>query len=632
MNHTQATVEEELFQNLCALFPHLETELIESVMEQCSNEEEACIELLVDITADDEEEETLVEHMIHTVVPHVLSGSSTLVPLNHSQVNDDDDHYRNEDGFENHEEEEVIDEKERGVEFKNENESSSYQRRISKSGRAKKLFTILRGHEILDEMERELSVVSTILPVQTKYQTDAILKIYKWNTEKLIQDYGELGIDGILSKCGLLVNKSEDDTQDHHVSCCDSCFSENVTLIKNDICGHEFCEDCWRSYVEASISQGLLNGNKINCMAFGCNATITEEFMMSFVSDKFNEMFLKTKIDLFVANNHRLRWCVTPNCEGCIKKLCDENLYYVHCDCDAEFCFHCGEEPHFPASCSMFQKFRQIGQDVSRNVEFIKNTSTQCPGCKVFITKHQGCDQMTCALCHTRFCYSCGKQHGYGVMCSGIKERGNSKYNDEDYYIEEIHTRYQYKYNLYKQWLIEQQSSQYLYNLIVSSRSTATSRFGYCDSDFKFMFAMLSMIIRTRRLLKSCSVFAFFAFGLDVFLKEHSLTKKVDKSLKRNVGEKKKTEKAKQVIRHDLQNLKTYGSLFDSHYESLEKYVQELLGHLHDFVAKGFDEAKHMSFAGFKIQTNKLTEVVTKQTENLLETIKRMEMNDLKQQ
>ena len=100
--------------------------------------------------------------------------------------------------------------------------------------------------------------------------------------------------------------------------------------------------------MEASISQGLLNGNKINCMAFGCNATITEEFMMSFVSDKFNEMFLKTKIDLFVANNHRLRWCVTPNCEGCIKKLCDENLYYVHCDCDAEFCFHCGEEPHFP--------------------------------------------------------------------------------------------------------------------------------------------------------------------------------------------------------------------------------------------------------------------------------------------
>ncbi|KAG2387117.1 hypothetical protein C9374_002152 [Naegleria lovaniensis] len=594
--------DDELFQNLCSLFPNLETDVIESVMEQCSHDEEACIELLVDIAGEEDSEMISSEATITTEKDTIT---------NQNETTDEEEIYALDDF---HDDDEMITER---------TTSSD-----SKTEKSKKLFALLRDDEILDEMEKELSLASTILPVQTKYQIDAILKFYKWNTDKLIQDYGELGIDGILCKSGLSVNKqSQDETTSN--SCCESCFNENVSLIKNDICGHEFCEDCWRSYIESSISQGLLNGSKINCMAFGCNATITEEFMMSFVSEKFNEMFLKTKIDLFVANNHRLRWCVTPHCGYCIKKLCDETLYYVHCNCDAEFCFHCGEEPHFPATCEMLQKFCKYGQDISRNVEFIKNTSTQCPGCKVFISKNQGCDQMTCSLCRTRFCYSCGKQHGYGVMCDGVKERG-AKFNDEDYYIEEIHTRFMYKYNLYKQWLTEQQSSQYLYNLIISCRSTATSQFGYIDSDFKFMFSMLSMIVRTRRLLKSCSIFAFFAFGLDVFLKENSLTKPVDKTLKRNVTEKKKSEKAKQELRHDLNNLKTYGSLFDSHYENLEKYIQKLLGNLFEFIAKGFDHSKHNAFGGFKLQTTKLMNVITKQTENLIDTIKRMEMNDLK--
>lgn len=45
-----------------------------------------------------------------------------------------------------------------------------------------------------------------------------------------------------------------------------------------------------------------------------------------------------------------------------------------------------------------------------------------CPGCRYLVSKSRGCNHMTCAACHTEFCFNCGcewphSRHGQSISC-----------------------------------------------------------------------------------------------------------------------------------------------------------------------------------------------------------------------
>ncbi len=43
------------------------------------------------------------------------------------------------------------------------------------------------------------------------------------------------------------------------------------------------------------------------------------------------------------------------------------------------------------------------------SMELIENTSKQCPQCKSWMQKLDGCNKMTCVKCHCYFCWLCKK-------------------------------------------------------------------------------------------------------------------------------------------------------------------------------------------------------------------------------
>jgi E3 ubiquitin-protein ligase RNF14 len=44
-----------------------------------------------------------------------------------------------------------------------------------------------------------------------------------------------------------------------------------------------------------------------------------------------------------------------------------------------------------------------------QSVELITSTSKQCPSCKSWMQKLDGCNKMTCVRCHCYFCWLCLK-------------------------------------------------------------------------------------------------------------------------------------------------------------------------------------------------------------------------------
>ena len=232
---------------------------------------------------------------------------------------------------------------------------------------------------------------------------------------------------------------------------------------------------------------------------------------------------------------------------------------------------------------------------------------------------------MTCR-CGCRFCYACGAQHGYGGSCSGSVMIPKS-YNNDDFYIEEMHTRYNFKWNYYREWLDTQRSSNHMRNLIGDAEMKALE-YGILEDEFKILFNALSIIIRSRRLLKSCCVFAFFAFGLDVYFKDKFAKEKPPKIVsKKTHNEKKKLQTQKNQVKQEISLIQNFGSLFENHYSILDRFVSDLLTLIHNFVEK-FDE-KVENWNQIQLEVKSKIDFINKETENLLDTIKGMEMKEI---
>lgn len=120
--------------------------------------------------------------------------------------------------------------------------------------------------------------------------------------------------------------------------------------------------------------------------------------------------YLQWHCKSFTDDNRNVKWCpYTKECSYAVERV--NPLYstenYVNCLCGNSFCFKCGEELHWPATCKMYQDWVAKFKSESENTKWIIANTKMCPRCKRPIEKSTGCNHMTCGQCKHEFCWMC---------------------------------------------------------------------------------------------------------------------------------------------------------------------------------------------------------------------------------
>ena len=115
-------------------------------------------------------------------------------------------------------------------------------------------------------------------------------------------------------------------------------------------------------------------------------------------------------------NPDEVSFCPTPGCSY----MCfyDINEYHLNCPlCKKSYCLKCKTEWHKDLTCQEYQDNKRYEENMTEEdklnekkfKDYVKgNRCKQCPKCKRWVEKKEGCDHISCP-CGTHFCYRCGE-------------------------------------------------------------------------------------------------------------------------------------------------------------------------------------------------------------------------------
>ncbi|PRP75912.1 hypothetical protein PROFUN_15365 [Planoprotostelium fungivorum] len=238
-----------------------------------------------------------------------------------------------------------------------------------------------------------------------------ILKHYKWNLRGAVEAYKaaerEGGMDHFL-KGAKVVRTEEREMEEEGESECSGEKREEGTRMR---CGHFFCRECCSSYLNVQISEGM-TWNRLKCPGYKCEMMMDVATIASTaISDDTWRKLCEFSQQEFVDEAEEYRWCVTKNCGKVIHST--KARVMIHCTCHNVYCFACGADYHWPATCEQnawYQKQYSSGKvssTIAEDEAFIRRFTRPCPECRAPIEKDGGCNHMSCKKCHAQFCWVC---------------------------------------------------------------------------------------------------------------------------------------------------------------------------------------------------------------------------------
>ena len=191
--------------------------------------------------------------------------------------------------------------------------------------------------------------------------------------------------------------------------CGDSFDLNSKDIIKYNKCEDTYCSHCWFSYLQSKIDEGFGN---IKCMNFNCKENLNDEFIKSIIKDnnKLMEKYNKFSLKMEILNNKNKKFCPVKNCDSYGEKTSKNK--YVICKKGHKFCFNCLKNWHGNEEC---EKKEEEDFKIWKKGKIIK----QCPNCKMWTEKNEGCNHMTCAECKYQWCWLCNGKYEYGHYAKG---------------------------------------------------------------------------------------------------------------------------------------------------------------------------------------------------------------------
>ena len=187
--------------------------------------------------------------------------------------------------------------------------------------------------------------------------------------------------------------------------------------IINPKCNHFYCFTCWLHYISDQIENS--NVEKIKCPNFECKESLSEEFILELIKNNNNliEKYKKFKLKLEVINNPNKKFCPKVGCDSYAIRE-DKNIKEVKCKNNHKFCFNCLRDWHGNTNCDLeLEKEFQIW----KKGKIIK----QCPNCKIWTEKNEGCNHMKCVECKYEWCWLCSGKYSYNHFnegkCKGLQ-------------------------------------------------------------------------------------------------------------------------------------------------------------------------------------------------------------------
>ena len=215
----------------------------------------------------------------------------------------------------------------------------------------------------------------------------------------------------------------------------------NNNYFKLKLCGHKFCIDCLKMQICDSLKITSINSLPIKCIK--CNTIITNKDIFELIIPNTPEydFIIDKLITIFMLKNSsennykKYFWC--PNkIENCnyiynsqMKDIGETNMTCPNCNC--RICLLCNDilDPYTPHNPDCQNKLYSKLSD--KNRKWIIENSKDCPMCHTVYEKNQGCNHMTCTVCHppTHFCYICGNILDISNPLSHFSEQKSKCYN-----------------------------------------------------------------------------------------------------------------------------------------------------------------------------------------------------------
>ncbi|CAD8173486.1 unnamed protein product [Paramecium octaurelia] len=193
-------------------------------------------------------------------------------------------------------------------------------------------------------------------------------------------------------------------------------FTEMATLY----CSHIFHQKCLNQYCKTQMSSRQF---PILCPS-GCKKNIIYSDLTEVLDDQqlmeFQQLTFKTYIE---SHGDEYSWCPTPDCQFVF--IAGDNPRLDCPVCQKSYCLDCKIEYHNGFSCKEFKEKKLMESKLKNEkyldekfFSFIKGAKyKQCPKCKFWVEKSEGCNHMTCR-CKFEFCYVCG---GVYQKCECVK-------------------------------------------------------------------------------------------------------------------------------------------------------------------------------------------------------------------
>mmetsp|Transcript_22414 Transcript_22414/g.66451 ORF Transcript_22414/g.66451 Transcript_22414/m.66451 type:complete len:497 (-) Transcript_22414:348-1838(-) len=311
---------------------------------------------------------------------------------------------------------------------------------------------MVNSTELVPIMKRRLREVTEVLGIPASAAA-VLMREHQWAKERLFETFYE-DPDKVLKSCGVQARCRKDDVgggakkpaakappQSGRVTRssiaaaaaastkrqCEICYDEDgfgPDEMMGMPCGHDFCLDCWRGFLEVALTNGPASV-RTKCPQAGCDELVTEEEVRKVAPDLLPS-FEGFQLRSFVERNGLTRWCPGPGCERVAIGTGSGGLFGdavgdAECDtCATTFCLRCGEEPHAPVTCRDLVRWNEKCRNESETANWILANTKPCPKCSSRIEKNQGCNHMNCQQCKYEFCWICmGNWADHGANTGG---------------------------------------------------------------------------------------------------------------------------------------------------------------------------------------------------------------------